>query len=372
MNYFTETTSTSLGGNLLNSLKGILVGILLLVGSIYLLSYNEHRSINQALALEEMQEKIVLVDRPQYKVEYEKQPILIYGDVVPINPLEDTLFGIKSNELGLERNVEMYQWVEHVSSRDEKQVGGSTETVTTYEYEKAWRSTEEDSRLFRYPENHANPKMKYKSKTFSTDANLGEFYLSESIVTQFSNSSDYNGLATMPDQILDMTNHKTFLYKGKTADEPEIGDLKITYTQTEKGIYTLAGMTKGKTFGAYKSSNDRSLLFTRVGQVEASTIFEEEFKANTMLTWLFRAIGLLLMFFGFMLIMNLLVAIANILPIFGSLVEGVTALIAGALTLVLGSGVIAIAWFASRPMLSLSILGVGISLAILVFLLKKK
>jgi hypothetical protein len=372
MNHFTETTTTSLGGNLLNSLKGILFGFALLVGSVYLLSYNEHRSINQTLALEEMQEKIVIVDTPNYKAAYENKPILIYGDVEPINPLEDTLFSVKSNALMLEREVEMYQWVEHVSSRDEKQMGGSTETVTTYDYEKEWRSSKEDSSSFKYPENHYNPDMKYKGQSFTTEANLGDFYLSQNVVTMFSNSTPYNGLSEMPEKILDMTNHKAFLYKGNSPDTPEVGDLKITYSQTQKGVYTLAGMTKGKEFGHYRSSNDRNLLFARAGKVEASTIFEEEFRANTVLTWLLRGLGLMLMFFGFMLIMGLIVAISNIIPIFGTLVEGVTALIAGSLTLIFGSIVIAIAWFASRPMLSLTILAVGIGLVVLVSFLKKK
>ena len=372
MNHFTETTTTSLGGNLLNSLKGILFGFALLVGSIYLLSYNEHRSINQALALEEMQENIITVNTPIYKAEYDNKPILIYGDVKPMTPLEDTLFGVKSDSLMLEREVEMYQWVEHVESKDEKKMGGSTETVTTYDYEKEWSSSTNDSSSFKYPADHHNPEMKYRGKSFTSDANLGDFHLSKNVVHLFNNSSTYNGLSSLPEKILDLTNHHSYLYKGNNPNVPVVGDLKITYSQTEKGLYTLAGTTEGKEFGYYRSSNDRNLLFTRAGKVNANIIFEEEFRANTILTWVLRGVGLMLMFCGFMLIMGLLVAISNIIPILGSLVEGITALIAGGLTLVLGSIVIAIAWFDSRPMLSLSILGVGIGLAVLVFFFKKK
>ena len=372
MNHFTETSTTSLGGNLLNSLKGIIFGFALLVGSIYLLSYNEHRSINQALALEEMQENIVIVDTPTYKAEYENVPILIYGEVEPLNALEDTLFSVKSDALILKREVQMYQWVEHINSEDEKQIGGSTETVTTYDYEKVWSSYTNDSSSFRYPDNHENPEMKYKGETFTTDASLGDFHLSKNVISYFSNSTTYNGLSSLPETVLDLTNYKSFLYKGSNPEFPEVGDLKITYSQTQKGLYTLVGMTEGKEFGHYHSTNDRSLLFTRAGRVSADIIFEEEFRANTVLTWVLRGVGLLLMFIGFMLIMNLIVAISNIIPIFGSLVEGVTMFIAGGLTLVLGSIVIGIAWFASRPMLSLSILGVGVGLAVLFFFFKKK
>jgi len=48
----------------------------------------------------------------------------------------------------------------------------------------------------------------------------------------------------------------------------------------------------------------------------------------------------------------------------GSLVGGVTGISAAVLTLLLGSIVIAIAWFASRPILSLAIVGIGFAIAI--------
>jgi len=59
MDQFTETTRTSYGANIGNSLKGILFGLILIVGSIILLWWNENRSVNQADALNEMNAKIV-------------------------------------------------------------------------------------------------------------------------------------------------------------------------------------------------------------------------------------------------------------------------------------------------------------------------
>ncbi len=372
MNHFTENVTVGLGENLLKSLKGISLGISLVIGSIYLFSYNEHRSINQTLALEEMQENIIIVDKPIYKADYENKPILISGDIEPIHPLEDDIFNVKSNGLMLERKVEMYQWVEHVSSTETKEIGGSTEITKSYDYKEEWSSSFNDSSSFKYPAKHYNPEMKYTQKIFTTDANLGEFYLANYIVKELSNSTPYTGLSKMPEKILDMSNHHTYLYKGSNSSSPEIGDLKISFMETQKGLYTLAGMTRGKNFGYYQSTNDRNLLFTRVGKVQSSIIFEEEFRSNVILTWVFRGIGFILMYLGFMLIMGLIVAISNIIPIFGSLLEGALGLIAGIMTLALGSLVIAISWFASRPMLSFIILGVGIGLALLVNFYKSR
>ena len=73
MHHFTETKTTSYGENIGNSFKGILLGIVLIIGSIILLSYNENRSINQTLALEEMQSKIVTLPNSNYDAKYEKK-----------------------------------------------------------------------------------------------------------------------------------------------------------------------------------------------------------------------------------------------------------------------------------------------------------
>jgi len=77
------------------------------------------------------------------------------------------------------------------------------------------------------------------------------------------------------------------------------------------------------------------------------------------------------MFFGFMLIMGPLETLANVIPMLGSVIGGASALVAGVLTLLLGSLVIAIAWFASRPLLSLTIIGVGIGLTFILKSFKK-
>jgi hypothetical protein len=371
MNHFTETTTTSYGENIGNSFKGILFGFLLIVGSIILLSYNENRSINQTLALEEMQSKIVTPKSPKYESEYEKKPLLLQGEVIPIKQLEDTIFGVKANGLVLQRHVEMYQWRENKTTKSEDKLGGSTETTTTYDYVKDWSSSPINSSSFKYPQEHQNPPMSYSKETYTTDANIGDFYLSKEIISHFNNSESFDGLSKMPEQIADMKNYKTYLYKGVNPSTPSIGDIKITYNQTDRGTYSIAGMSEGKAIVPYISKNERDLLFVRVGIVSANQIFQEEFDSNTTLTWILRVVGLALMFFGFMLIMGPLSTLANVIPMFGSLIEGASAIVAGVFTLLLGSVVIAIAWFASRPILSLIIIGVGVGLTMILNRFKK-
>lgn len=370
MNHFTETTTTGYGENIVNSFKGILFGILLIVGSIVLLSYNENRSIKQTLALEEMQSKIVTLKDTKYNPQYNKQPILIQGDVIPKQALKDSQFDVKSDGLSLHRKVEMYQWREDKSTRSEDKLGGGTETVTTYDYVKEWSSREISSSSFKHLEKHKNPPMPFDAKTFTTDANIGDFYLSQNIINHFGSSNTLS-LSSMPKETNGFTNHQTFLYKGRDINSPAIGDIKISYTHMPRGDYSIIGMAKDKSVVAYHSLNDRDFLFVRAGKVSANQIFQEEFTSNTILTWILRGVGLVLMFIGFMLVMGPLATLAKVIPMVGSLVEGASAIVAGVLTLLIGSIVIAIAWFASRPLLSLAIIGVGVGLTIVLGLFKK-
>jgi hypothetical protein len=370
MNHFTETTTTSYGENIGNSFKGILFGLFLLLGSIILLSYNENRSINQTLALEEMQSKIITVENAKYDLKYEKTPLLIQGEVSPHKALEDTQFGVKSNGLILERQVEMYQWTEQTTTKSEDKIGGSTETTTTYDYIKEWSSSAINSSSFKYPTEHQNPTMPYEDKMFITDATVGDFHLSQNVIRHFDNRERLT-LSNLSKGMEDIKAMGTFLYQGENPNTPTIGDIKITYNQTPQGIYSIVGMSKERAIVPYISQNDRELFFVRAGQVSAHQIFQEEFSSNTMLTWLLRAVGLILMFSGFMLLMGPLATLANVLPMVGSLVSGASAIVAGVLTLIVGSLVIAIAWFASRPILSLIIIGIGIGLPIILNRFKK-
>jgi hypothetical protein len=372
LNHFTETHTTGYGENIGNSFKGILFGFFLIIASVILLSYNENRSINQTLALEEMQSKIVTLPDTKHDIKYENSPILIQGEVTPKHTLLDSQFDIKSEGLALYRQVEMYQWRERKTSKSEDKLGGGTETVTTYDYIKEWSSHATSSSSFKHPQGHENPTMGYEKKTFTTDATIGDFYLSKNIISNFENKQSFNGLSSLPKEINGFVNHQTFLYKGADVNTPAIGDIKITYTQTPKRDYSIMGMAKDKAVVPYLSQNDRDFLFIRTGKVSAHQIFQEEFSSNTTLTWILRAVGLALMFFGFMLIMGPLATFANVIPMVGSLVEGASALVAGVLTLLLGSIVIAIAWFASRPLLSLAIIGVGIGLTLIAGRFKKE
>lgn len=364
MNHFTEKSYMGYGQNIGNSLKGIFFGFLFLIGSIVLLWWNEGRSVEQSTALHEMKENIITLPDTKYSAKYDGQPALLQGEIKPLNELIDSAFGIHSDGLKLNRIVEMYQWKENTSSKSEDKLGGGTETVTTYDYVKEWSFSEVNSDSFKHPEGHQNPKMLYKSETFVTDAKIGDFHLDKAVVDHISTSEDYVELNTTSD--LNVTNHKNFLYIGKDAGQPQIGDIKISYKNAPAGVYTIAAKIQGGTLTDYTTKNGKNFIFVRNGKVSAENIFKSELESNSILTWILRGVGLVLMFMGFSMMMGILSTLAKVIPFLGSLVGGVTGIIAGVLTLVVGSIVIALAWLSSRPLLSLGILVAGVIIAIVI------
>ncbi len=370
MDHFTEKSYTGYGQNIGNSLKGIFFGFILLIGSIILLWWNEGRSVEQSTALNEMKAKIITLSDTKYATKYEGQAALFQGEVEPLNELVDSTFGINFDGLKLKRMVAMYQWRENTSSKSEDKLGGGTETVTTYDYVKEWSYSEINSDTFKHPQGHQNPKMLYRDETFVTDAKMGDFYLDKTVVDHISASEDYAGLHPASD--LNMTNHQNFLYIGKNAQKPQIGDIKISYKVASRGIYSFAAKIQGETLTYYTTKNGKQFIFVRNGKVTAESIFDSELESNSVLTWILRGVGLVLMFVGFSTMMSILSTLAKVIPFLGSLVGGVTGIIAGILTLILGSFVIALAWLSSRPLLSLGILIGGVIIAISIAKFGKK
>jgi len=372
MDRYTETTYTGYGQNIGNSFKGIFLGIIFLIGSIILLWWNEGRSVDQATALNEMQEKIVTLPNTSYDGQYENRAVLVQGKVIPLEGLFDPEFGVKSDGLVLSKSVEMYQWNEKTSTTSQDKLGGGTETITTYDYVKEWSSSQIDSSSFKRSMGHQNPMMTRKDGYYVTPAQMGDFSLDKTMVSHIGAYESYAGLASMPDYIGDAKNYKSFLYLGINPQMPMIGDMKITYLYAPSAIYTFAAKEQGKALVPYVTDNGKSFVFVRNGKVDSMTIFKEELDANSLMTWILRGVGLLVMFFGFTMIMGPVATLAKVIPMLGSLVGGVTSLVAGAFTLVLGSMIIALAWFSSRPLMSLTIIAVGIGIAFALGKLGKK
>src|SRR6218665_3340337 len=173
---FTETTTTSWFSRLKGALIKIVVGFILLIACIWLLFWNEGRSVKTYRSLVEGAGLVVSVDNGNVDPANEGKLVHISGPVKPVGVPEDDVLGISAEgAVGLDRVVEMYQWVEESKSETRKQLGGSEETVTTYSYRKEWNHREISSGSFRQS-GHDNPQKPIDDASFPVDSvNIGAF-----------------------------------------------------------------------------------------------------------------------------------------------------------------------------------------------------
>lgn len=365
---FTETTRTSWFSRLKSGLAGLVIGPLLVIGMIWLLSWNEGRSVQTYRALVEGAGIVVSVDDAAVDPANEGKLIHISGSVKPDGTPEDPMFGVAAEgAAGIKRTVEMFQWEQQSESKTETKLGGGEETVTTYSYRKTWRSNPVDSSDFRIPDGHQNPQMPFEGDRFTVaSASIGAFTVDGEAVA---NLGEDSAMKLTPD-VLERVRSAlgtdkpvnadgTTIYISQNRQSPAVGDLRISFTRQDVAQASFVGAQKATTLGEYKASNGRTLFLSAAGNASSSEMFETAQSENTLITWLIRIGGLIGMFIGFAMMLSILGIIADVIPFVGSIVSFGTSAIAAILTLLIGPLVIAIAWIAYRPLLAIAIIAVG-------------
>lgn len=369
---FTETTHTSWFARLKNGLAGLLIGPLLVIGMIWLLSWNEGRSVETYRALVEGAGLVVSVDSAAVDSANEGKLVHITGPVKPIGTPEDSVFGLSAaGAVGMERRVEMYQWAEEQSSETKKTLGGGEETVTTYTYSRKWSDTPIKSSDFRQQDGHQNPDMPVASERFAVDtATVGIFRVDGRSVANLGKESPMRTTAETAAQIgaalggdRPVTSDATTVFVSENRQQPAIGDLRIRFVRQDLSEASFVGAQQGSALSDYRTRNGHLLFLGAAGARTPDAMFADAQSENTLITWIVRIAGLVGMFVGFAIMMSILGIIADVIPFLGALVSFGTSAIALVLTLILGPIVIAIAWIAYRPVLAIAILVIGAALA---------
>lgn len=364
-NSFTETTGQSWGSRLIESIKGVLFGLLLVVAAFVLLFWNEGRAVRRAKSLKEGARAVVSVSANKVDVANGGKLVHVSGEATTKETLSDPDFGVSVSAIKLERRAEMYQWKETRKSESKSKLGGGKKTVTTYSYSKVWSPTLIDSSSFKETKGHENPStMAVQSKTWTANkVTLGAFDLSAAQVAKLNQTSAYSvneNAAALPD-----ATKATFhwsdggYYAGANPASPAIGDTRVTFDVVRPATVSVVGRQVGSSFEPYEAKAGGSILLVSYGTVSADSMFKTAEKSNEKLAWILRLVGFVGMTFGIFLIFKPLEVVADVLPILGTLVgvgTGLFAVVTGACLSIL---TIALAWLAFRPL-------VGIPLLILV------
>ncbi len=376
---FTETTRTSWFARLKNALVGAVIGIVLVLAAIWALVWNEGRSIKAYRALTEGAGVVVSVSADEIAPTNEGKLIHITGTVAPEGVPSDPDFAISADgAVALKRDVEMYQWVEKSESRSETKLGGGEETVTTYTYSREWKSGRTDSSDFRQPDGHENPELVVDSQSFRVDrATVGAFTVSGEEVAGLGTGTDLKlgdeDVARAEDALsLPVRLERGGFYVGNNPSQPRVGDLRIRFSRADLKEASFVGKQSGEWLKPFTASNGREIFLSASGQSSAAEMFDAAQAENTMIMWLIRIGGMVALMVGFSLCFSILGVIADVVPFVGSLVRFGTGMIALVLTVLVGPLVIAIGWFAYRPLLSLGLLaGAGLVALVVVGLRRR-
>jgi flagellar biogenesis protein FliO len=366
---FTEVTTKSWGSRLGDSIKGVLFGLILIVGSCVFLFWNEGRAVQTERSLTEGASLVVSADPARVDPANDGKLVHLSGDLKPGAPLADPDFMVSATALRLVRIVEMYQWKEESKSETRKNFGGSEETVTTYEYHRVWSESRNDSSRFKRPEGHVNPQMAYRAASYaSRDATLGAFRPGANVVEKLptndavplepSLARKLSGRVKGPVHVADGR-----IYLGDNPSDPRVGDLRISFKIAPGGPTSIVGRQTGTGFADYQTRAGDRLLMVRPGTMSAADMFAAAQSENRIFTWILRLAGVIAMFIGFLLILNPLVVVADVVPFIGSILSAGAGIVSLVLTAIVAPVVIAVAWFFYRPLVSVVVLAIGLALA---------
>ncbi|MDA7868430.1 TMEM43 family protein, partial [bacterium] len=246
-------------------------------------------------------------------------------------------------------------------SEKRKKFGGGEETVTTYTYEKKWVRELVDSSKFKESGHDNVVARKYQSgASQARTVTLGAFQLSDGLISQMSWDEPYS-LQKLPDGWTEKEGSLSegVFFTGKPGS-PQIGDEKVSFALTRPDDVSVMGVQTGNSFTAFESEVGKTKLLLYQGLLSAEEVVAGEEQKAKILRWALRGGGVLIMFFGLLLILKPLSVLADVLPFLGSLVGGVSALIAFLLSIAISFVVIAISWIFFRPLLGIGLLAVAI------------
>lgn len=354
-----------------DSLRAIVIGLILFVAAIFLLGWNEGRAVKAARALEEGAAAVVAVPFDALTLTNEGRLVHIAGMARAREVAQDAQFGVIAEGLKLRRTVEMYQWREEKRSETVKKLGGGEETVTRYSYTREWSERPIDSSRFQDASPHVNPPMPAigSQSYYAPEPRVGVFAIGRGVVDRLeaSVSASLSGETIRAAQQAFGPRARAqpgLIYVGE-PETPRVGDLRLAWRFAPAQDVSVVGRQTGSAITTYRASNGREILLFADGIQSPDVMFQRSIDGNILLTWLLRAAGAILMFASVRMALSLPQVLADVIPPLGALVGAGLGLVAFAVTALAAPLVIAVAWLAYRPLLAGCLIVVAVVVAVI-------
>ena len=352
------TTTKSYGSRLSDSFKGIAAGFFMFIAGTIVLFWNEGNFVKTKKSIHEAQKAVVLVDDVS-SVDPALNGKLIHASAFADTEdvLTDEMFGVSERAIAINRKVEYYQYVEKSKEEKRDKIGGGEETVTTYTYEKQWVKEPVNSSEFADPSyQSSNSVLKnIEQKTeYAKNVTFGGYRLPPFMISSISGSVPAEAKLTPADEMTHVNGN--VVYYGESTSTPKIGDVQVTLTKIMPADISIIGKVVSNTFEPFRASNGKTFSRVDMGTVSADNMFADAHSENSMITWLLRILGILLVVFGLKSMFAILPTLFKVLPFLGNIVNAgiglVCAVFGGAWSLL----IISLAWLFYRPLIGIPLL----------------
>ena len=402
-------TTTSYGGRLKKALKGVVGGFIMFVAGTALLFWNEGRFVNRRAAIGEAERKCVSIDETEIKkVDPDLNGQVIHASAFAntTNELTDAQFNVTTVAIALDRKVEYYQYEEHKKTETRDKIGGGEEKTETYTYKPAWVSKPVNSGEFHDPEYKGRNKVLTTiepNTEYAETVTFGAYRLPRILVRQMKGDkpvavemsdearqqwtqklggaaaspapatgadTNENAVASAPAAGAASLVHVegNVVYFGKSFNSGDIGDVRVTLTKVEPADVSIIAEVKGSTFVEYVAKNGGRVSSLEMGEKSAKEMFGNLYSMNTIMAWILRLVGTLLVIFGLTGIFGIVTQLLKVLPFLANIVGAGIGLVCGVLGFAWSLIIISLAWLVYRPLIGVPLLLVAIGL---VYYLKK-
>ena len=353
----TEVSTESWGQRILGGLIAFLLGLVLIPAAVVLLYWNVGRAVDAIRAIGRGATSVIEIQATPIDPASNGHLVHVTGMMKPGTPARDPVFGVTGDGLTrLERKVEMFQWKEDKETESHNNLGGSKTTTTTFKYAKVWSDSAISSGAFHVPDGHHNPSMPARSETFDGDSvMLGAYRLDPPVLSKI---TDFTPLhpAIAPPAGYQVAGEG--FYQGRDPAQPAIGDLRVSFRGVPAQIISVVAAQASGALTAWRDVNGYTIALAEPGMVTAQVLFKEEAHAASVLTWILRGVGFVLVLVGFLCLARPLTSLFAVVPFLESLVGAGVFLIALTLAVPVTLLTIAFAWLAHRPLV-----GVGLIVA---------
>lgn len=386
---YTETTSTSYGKRLGDSLKGIITGFVLFIVGTVVLFWNEGNFVKTKKAIDEGQSVVVPVSDVN-SVNPELNGKFIHASALADtrDTLTDDLFGVKELAVALDRKVEYYQWVEKSKTETKDKIGGGQEQKTTYTYQQEWTSNPVNSNNFKDAQYQGKNTVLAHVESRQAQAenvSFGAYKLPEFIISSIGGNSPVN-MALSPEKkqeweasilknmgkpqsaTTDSTHAKQELfhvqghvaYLGQSSSNPQIGDVRVTIVKTEPATISILAKVNGNTFEPYYAENGKNVSQVAQGTVSADNMFAGAHSSNSTWTWILRLVGVVVVIAGLRSMFYIVEMVFKVLPFLANIVGAGVGLVVTIVGFAWALLIIAIAWMFYRPFIAIILIALVI------------